>query len=299
MALGAGLVLGYKKSETFRDIVNGAFSGIKAVVGPVLNWFKSAVGTAINFVRDHWRLIITIIGGPVGLAVALVTKHWNTIKSATTTAWNTIKSAISVPINAAKAVVGVAIDGIRGYFNLIGAIVGKVREWFGNIFSAVKEKLGDAVTFVKGFPGKITNALGDLGSLLYEKGKAIIQGLIEGIKSMAGSVGGAIKGILPDIPGVDLGGILGRASGGSINAGQTYLVGERGPELFTSSRAGYIVPNHQLSRVSGRGSSADTALLEKISTQLDALNRTTGMQGRNFGRELNGVAGNAARRGAR
>lgn len=44
-----------------------------------------------------------------------------------------------------------------------------------------------------------------------------------------------------------LGGVLGfggpRAEGGPVSAGRTYLVGERGPEFFTPSTSGAIVPN--------------------------------------------------------
>ena len=35
----------------------------------------------------------------------------------------------------------------------------------------------------------------------------------------------------------------GRAAGGPVSAGTTYLVGENGPELFTSSSSGTIIPN--------------------------------------------------------
>ena len=34
--------------------------------------------------------------------------------------------------------------------------------------------------------------------------------------------------------------------GGSVNAGQSYLVGERGMEIFTPRTSGNITPNHQL-----------------------------------------------------
>jgi len=45
------------------------------------------------------------------------------------------------------------------------------------------------------------------------------------------------------------GGILGklfgggRASGGTVKGGTSYMVGERGPELFTPGRSGSIAPN--------------------------------------------------------
>lgn len=45
----------------------------------------------------------------------------------------------------------------------------------------------------------------------------------------------------------------GRASGGPVGAGQTYLVGERGPELLhMGANAGVVVPNHAL-RQGGQG----------------------------------------------
>ena len=42
-----------------------------------------------------------------------------------------------------------------------------------------------------------------------------------------------------------------KAVGGPVNYGQTYLVGERGPELFVPQSAGSIVPNHSISANSG------------------------------------------------
>ena len=53
--------------------------------------------------------------------------------------------------------------------------------------------MGGLLSFVSGIPGKILSALGDLGSLLFNAGKRIIQGLINGIGSMIGSVGHAIS----------------------------------------------------------------------------------------------------------
>ena len=40
----------------------------------------------------------------------------------------------------------------------------------------------------------------------------------------------------------------GRARGGAVGAGQSYIVGEEGPELFTPGRTGGITPNNQLGR---------------------------------------------------
>lgn len=42
-----------------------------------------------------------------------------------------------------------------------------------------------------------------------------------------------------------------RAWGGQVNAGQMYMVGERGPEMFVAGNNGHIVPNHRMSGGSG------------------------------------------------
>lgn len=56
-----------------------------------------------------------------------------------------------------------------------------------------------------------------------------------------------------------LGGVFGfgggKAVGGAVSAGTTYLVGENGPELFTSSSAGRIIPNHDLNQGATAGGS--------------------------------------------
>ena len=323
-ALVAGVVYAYTHFETFRNVVDAVFGFLKTAVvatvgfvkdhwqlivsiigGPLVaigilvvkhwdaikSFVMGAVNAVINFVRDHWRLIITIIGGPLGLVVALVTKHWNTIKSATTAAWNAIKSVISTQVNAAKAVVSTAIGAMQTAFGKIAGIVDKVRGWFGDMVTAIGNKLGSAVDKVTAFPGDVLAALGDLGNFLVQKGRDLIQGLVDGMKDIdipnplsLIPGGGALGGALGHIPGL--------ASGGRVIAGQPYLVGERGPELFASSRSGYIVPNHTLNKAQGRGVMSDDAVL----AELRALRAAVSVQGEQFARGLNGTVSHGQRK---
>ena len=45
-----------------------------------------------------------------------------------------------------------------------------------------------------------------------------------------------------------------RASGGPVNSGTTYIVGEQGPELFSPNSNGNIIPNNQIANSSGSSS---------------------------------------------
>ena len=61
--------------------------------------------------------------------------------------------------------------------------------------------------------------------------------------SAGGNSGGGFGAILGGIAGI-FGGF--KADGGPVKSGITYMVGERGPELFTPPSNGRIVPNHEM-----------------------------------------------------
>ncbi len=66
----------------------------------------------------------------------------------------------------------------------------------------------------------------------------------QAISAISNLLSPATKGFLPNVKfnPVAFSGINLRANGGSVMAGQGYLVGERGPELFTPGRSGGIAP---------------------------------------------------------
>ena len=67
-------------------------------------------------------------------------------------------------------------------------------------------------------------------------------------------------------------GAPGRAEGGPVAAGSTYLVGERGPEYFTPSSSGSITPNDELPSARKIGEAVARALRESpISIPQDAV----------------------------
>ena len=65
------------------------------------------------------------------------------------------------------------------------------------------------------------------------------------VKQITGFISGAIMGsFAPKLAGTGGGG--GKAIGGPVQANQSYVVGERGPEMFIPSRSGSIVPNNKM-----------------------------------------------------
>lgn len=69
------------------------------------------------------------------------------------------------------------IDFFRGLYT-------PVQTAFMTIRTAVSTRLGEALEFIKGLPDRALAAIGNLGRTLFNAGKALIQGFIDGIKSM-------------------------------------------------------------------------------------------------------------------
>jgi hypothetical protein len=70
-----------------------------------------------------------------------------------------------------------------------------------------------------------------------------------------------------------------RAAGGPVSAGKSYVVGERGPEIFRPSGSGSIVPNHRVGGASLTfapvvyAQGADSAAVARLQTQLYTMQR--------------------------
>jgi phage-related minor tail protein len=70
----------------------------------------------------------------------------------------------------------------------------------------------------------------------------IAQASLRGLFSAGGSGGGIGAGLINGLSSLVAGlvGVPGRATGGPVSAGRSYLVGERGPELFVPSSQGRV-----------------------------------------------------------
>ena len=104
------------------------------------------------------------------------------------------------------------------------------------------------------------------------------------IRPLVGALGGALSGGLGGIGGIaGAGGASGlasffggfRADGGPVSAGKSYVVGERGPELFTPSASGNITPNGagggNVYNIDARG--AEIGVEERIRAAMLAIER--------------------------
>lgn len=156
-----------------------------------------AVWSAITaFLQAQWQIIVTIyhtVIEPIGQFFAAL---WSGIESVVTTVWRAITGFLSDVWRAITTALHAVFDPIASFFAGIWDAVWRVivAAW-DKIKGAVSDAIHAVVSFVSALPGEILNALGDLGNLLLNAGKAVIEGFLNGLKSAFDDVKNFIGGV--------------------------------------------------------------------------------------------------------
>lgn len=209
-ALAAALIYAWNNSETFRQVVTNAWNAVKAAGQQLWNFLVTAfnaitagISAAANTVKAVlvavWSAIASTVKSLVTSMQAAITAAFNAVKSVVTSVMNSVKNVVSSIWNAIVSIVRGAINGVKAAINGVSTVVATVRGHFNRAKEAISTALTAAVNFVKTIPSKVVNAFGNVGSLLYEKGKSLISGFVDGIKAMARDAVNAAKDIIGDI----------------------------------------------------------------------------------------------------
>ena len=169
-----------------KEILSGVIDAIMAIVKGVLGvagTMFSHMKAGLERGKEFWSNV------------------WSAIKDFAASIWNGIVSYIRGQLDAMIA----AFKGVQG---LISGAISALWSWVKSTFtnginaasSAVVSGVDKVVGFFQNLPGQIKSALGNLGSLLINAGKQIIQGLLNGIESMIGAVKDKLSDLTSLIP---------------------------------------------------------------------------------------------------
>ena len=132
-ALTAGIILAYKHSETFRQIVQAAMQGVVTAFNAVL----AAASAVFGWIKAHWTVAALALG-PVGFAIAQLAAHFDEVKAAAGAAFDAVLSVI----HAVEAAIRAVISAVESLISALGRVhVPSLH--IPNPFSAI----GPAVTY--------------------------------------------------------------------------------------------------------------------------------------------------------
>lgn len=181
----------------------GTFSRIGSIVGSIVGGIVDRFTWLYNILIGN-SIIPDLINGIVswftrlpGMAFSALASFAGGIARIATTALTRFRAAIVSGANTAIAFVRGIPGKARAALTALGGMIASVATAaFSRFRSAITTGASNAISFVRGIPGRIKGALGNAGSILYSVGRNVIQGMINGVKSMAGALVSAAKGVV-------------------------------------------------------------------------------------------------------
>ena len=151
------------------DLVVAAFQFMWSGVEVIFGWLKSGWDML-------WAGVQAVYDAVIAPVVQWVQDRFNDLQSGVSMALDFVKSAIQS-----------AADRVAEFYNTyVQPMVDSVINGFNRV-----------VDTVTGWKDTILGALGDAGRWLWDTGRNIVEGLIEGIKSLAGTIGEAFLNMIP------------------------------------------------------------------------------------------------------
>lgn len=243
-------------------IATRAFQGLKvALIGSGVGLALVGIAAAGTWIYNNWTGISTAFEAFKGAfmrAVEPIMPAIQPVLDGFSWLWDTVSDLLG-PIDemgggwakaglAAGKFVGETVKSIVELPGKIAAFAGDMLDagiaLAQSMWDGVSAKIDEMLAWFKGLPGRIIAAIGsiDIGSLI--KWPSMPSWLGGGTPSGNANpdAGRAVNTMLD--------GMEKRASGGPVQAGRTYLVGERGPELFSPGRSGFVSPNEVYAQAS-------------------------------------------------
>jgi hypothetical protein len=262
-------------SVAFNEGKETVGSFVLDAITPMVSGFVNSVIPAVQKLAEELGPKLTPI------FIALRDYIQNYVIPTFTAIWSFITEYV---IPAIGSVLTPIIDGLRSAFEKVTSKIAENEEKLKPLlalFKVIATVVRDVVAPVIGkILGAAFNTLGSAISFvidLFAQLVSVVNSAFNAIKNIVNfiknnpvtqAIGGAIDNIF--------GG--GRANGGPVSSGTSYVVGERGPELFVPNTSGKIIPN---GGSGGRGNTINLTVNGAIDAEgtartiIDVLNRST------------------------
>lgn len=199
-ALVAGIVWLATKTQFFQTVWGAVWGFIRKPVMAFVGWLK-----------HNWQLVVfTILTGPIGLAVAMIVRHWEGVKTGFSNTIDWIKKHWQLLVGILTGGIFTAVmaiihnwdaiaNGARKAFNSVIGFAVRMHKDLANFFMKIPGELGNffmampgvinhwfmvaakiIFSFFSKLPGQILNYVTRFNTLLYNTGRDLIAGLFHG-----------------------------------------------------------------------------------------------------------------------
>lgn len=179
-------------------------STIVGVLVPVIQALLPVITTVFGVIASVVTAAMQIVQGIIMVVTGVISGNWsqvwNGIKSIFSGVWNAIKaivqgaiaivgSVISAGMSLASSLVSGAVNGIRNFFSSA----------FGALGGIVSSAIDGVVGFIRDLPNRALSVLSNIGGILVNSGRALIDGFLSGIRDAAGKIGDVVGGVVQSV----------------------------------------------------------------------------------------------------
>lgn len=197
-------------SGIWSSIVSAVTSFLASIVSSILSGFnqarsfvQSAMSAISSTVSSIWSAIVGFVSSFIANIVSRVMSGFQQAQSFVSSAMNAIMSVISSIWSSITSFISSAISNVVSFIsNGFNQAVSFVQNAMSQFMSAVQNGISNVISFMSGLPGRIMGAIGNLGGLLVDSGRAMIQGLADGIRGAVGAALDAAKGVVDKVRGL-------------------------------------------------------------------------------------------------
>ena len=155
-ALVAALIFAYNNCETFRAIVDNAFTMIKNVAVNVFNSVRTTITNVFNAIRSIAETIRGTLSNVWNSIRSTASSVWNGIRSTASSVWNGIKDNVINPIRTAYDNVTSKFSDLKSKIDdKINDIKSKVESTFNSIREKMESPIETAKNTIDGIIGTI------------------------------------------------------------------------------------------------------------------------------------------------
>lgn len=219
-----------KNKETVKTltVVLGGFAAAIVAISIIMKVY-AAVTAAVTAVQ--WLLNVAMTANPIGLIIAAIALLvagflllWNNsegFRKFWIGLWEENVKAVKAAVD---FITGPVWEGIKWVFNKITTELGKAKDLVGGFFTSV----GSAILGAFDAAGQNIKKTINVAVGLVNKGINAVNKLVDGVNKIPGVN-------IPHVPNIPA-----LARGGNMVRGRTYLLGERGPEIYTAGMSGRL-----------------------------------------------------------
>lgn len=178
----------------FVGVFTALWEGLWGWIGPYVTavWDTLTVGWQVL-----WDTISAAWTAFSGWLTGIWQAVWGGISSFFTTIWETISSCVSGVLAAVSAVISGTLSAISGVWNSVwNAVAGFFSQIWDSMRGSVQAGIDAVYNTVTSIRDKVTGFFSGAGTWLYNSGKAILQGLVDGIMSAISWITGAFDTVM-------------------------------------------------------------------------------------------------------